>query len=85
MKLISTEKTTFTCGQCTMQYCYYKHLLEHLYWRHGTERVWCKQCSLKRCQYVVDECHVLPIHEELQDDDLPSEDSPDNAEKEADY
>ncbi|KAJ8723933.1 hypothetical protein PYW07_007913 [Mythimna separata] len=61
MILISSEKTTFTCGQCTMQYCNYKHLLEHLYVRHDIESVWCKQCSLKRCQYAVHDCHVLPI------------------------
>ncbi|KAJ8723929.1 hypothetical protein PYW07_007909 [Mythimna separata] len=81
------EKTTLTCGQCSMQYCNYKHLLEHLYWRHDIESIWCKQCSLKRWQYAVHECNVLPIYEVLQDDDLPSEDSPDsaNAEKEADY
>ncbi|KAJ8727567.1 hypothetical protein PYW07_001686 [Mythimna separata] len=43
-----------------------------------------KPCSLKRWQYAVHECHVLPIYEVLQDD-LPSEDSPGNLEKEADY
>ncbi|KAJ8723931.1 hypothetical protein PYW07_007911 [Mythimna separata] len=85
MIVISSEKTMFTCGQCTMQYCNYKHLLEHLYVRHDIESIWCKQCSLKRCQYAVHECNVLPIYEVLQDDDLPSEDSPDNAEKEVDY
>ncbi|KAJ8727568.1 hypothetical protein PYW07_001687 [Mythimna separata] len=84
MGVLSSENTMFTCGQCSMQYCNYKQLLEHLYWRHGTESVRCNQCSLKRWQYAVHECHVLPIYVVLHEEDLPSEDCPTNAEK-ADY
>ncbi|KAJ8723934.1 hypothetical protein PYW07_007914 [Mythimna separata] len=54
--------------------------------RQLAEAVGCDpNCSLKPWQNAVHECNVLPIYEVLQDDDLPSEDSPDNAEKEADY
>ncbi|KAJ8733296.1 hypothetical protein PYW08_001594 [Mythimna loreyi] len=83
--IISRVKTTFTCGRCSMMYLDYKHLLEHLYWRHGTESVWCKECSVKRWLYAPHECHVLPIYEILEDDPLPSEDSPDQFERETDF
>lgn len=49
------------CGRCAMFYSEYKHLLEHLFWRHGTESGWCERCGLKRWRYAAHVCHVLPI------------------------
>ncbi|PZC86643.1 hypothetical protein B5X24_HaOG206204 [Helicoverpa armigera] len=82
----SLVKSTFTCGRCSMLYFDYKRLLEHLYWRHGTESFWCKQCELKRWRYAVHVCHVLPINYEiLEDSDLNSEDPSYYSERETDF
>ncbi|VVC87587.1 unnamed protein product [Leptidea sinapis] len=59
------ESLVYTCGRCDMFYYDYKQLLEHLYWRHGTESLWCNQCALKRWQYAAHVCNVLPIDESL--------------------
>jgi len=56
-----TREGTFKCGKCSMKYLDYKVLLEHLYWRHGTESYWCRSCSLKRWSYAIHFCHVLPF------------------------
>lgn len=64
------KPASLTCGRCTMLYGDYKHLLEHLYWRHGTESSWCELCGLKRWSYAVHVCHVLPINDaEFEDED----------------
>lgn len=76
----SLVKANYTCGRCSMLYFDYKRLLEHLYWRHGTESYWCRLCSLKRWQYAAHVCNVLPIYYE----DL-SEDSPCWEERETDF
>lgn len=58
----------YTCGRCNMFYHAYKQLLEHLYWRHGTESQNCKDCGLKLWQYAAHMCNVLPVDElELED------------------
>ncbi|CAK1546167.1 unnamed protein product [Leptosia nina] len=62
---ITEVKTVYTCGKCYMFYYEYKHLVEHLYWRHGTESFCCKQCGLKRWRYAAHMCHVLPIDESV--------------------
>ncbi|VVD05863.1 unnamed protein product [Leptidea sinapis] len=59
------ESLVYTCGRCDIFYYDYKQLLEHLYWRHGTESLWCNQCDLKRWQYAAHVCNVLPIDESL--------------------
>ncbi|VVC88710.1 unnamed protein product, partial [Leptidea sinapis] len=59
------ESLIYTCGRCDMFYYDYKQLLEHLYWRHGTESLWCNQCGWKRWQYAAHVCNVLPIDESL--------------------
>lgn len=83
----SVVKAMFTCGRCSMPYLEYKHLLEHLYWRHGTESFWCNKCSLKRWHYAVHVCHVLPIYCDkiLEDDNLKSEEPTYCSERETDF
>lgn len=44
-----------------MYYYDYKHLLEHLYWKHGTESVSCTSCNLRMWKFCKHFCHVLPI------------------------
>lgn len=44
-----------------MYYYDYKLLLEHLYWKHGTESSLCTSCCLKKWKYAKHFCHVLPI------------------------
>lgn len=53
-----------TCGRCAMLYADYKNLLEHLYWRHGTESFRCTKCSLKQWRYAPHVCYVLPINDD---------------------
>lgn len=56
----------YTCERCAMPYSNYKHLVQHLYWRHGTESYWCNKCCLKRWPYAPHLCHVLPFdHDDL--------------------
>ncbi|CAH4038311.1 unnamed protein product [Pieris brassicae] len=57
------NNVAYTCGRCAMIYYDYKQLLEHLYWRHGTESVSCNKCLLKQWAYAAHICHVLPIDE----------------------
>lgn len=57
-----------TCRSCVVSYCDYKLLLEHLYWRHGTESFWCNTCGLKRWLFAVHICHVLPINNDVTND-----------------
>lgn len=57
------KAVTLSCGSCEMLYTEYKQLLAHLYWRHGTESAWCKNCGLKRWRYAPHVCHVLPIND----------------------
>ncbi|CAG4916126.1 unnamed protein product [Colias eurytheme] len=64
---VNTKAVVYTCGRCAMFYYEYKQLVEHLYWRHGTESLWCKKCGLKRWQYAAHVCNVLPIDESVID------------------
>ncbi|CAH4031531.1 unnamed protein product, partial [Pieris brassicae] len=57
------NNVAYTCGRCAMIYYDYKQLLEHLYWRHGTESVSCNKCLVKQWAYAAHICHVLPIDE----------------------
>lgn len=59
--LFITTWQKHSCGGCNMYYYDYKHLLEHLYWKHGTESVLCNECGLKKWKYAKHFCHVLPI------------------------
>ena len=61
-------KNKFTCGRCAIQYSEYKHLVEHLYWRHGTESAFCQQCQVKRWSFAAHKCHILPINIEIVKD-----------------
>lgn len=82
---VKPVNSSLTCGRCSMLYSDYKHLLEHLYWRHGTESSRCERCGLKRWQYSHHVCHVLPIN----DIELEGHGSNSNfqyyAERESDY
>lgn len=56
------EKTPviFTCGRCASFYHEHDVLLEHLYWRHGTESHVCNQCNLRKWTFAIHKCFVLP-------------------------
>ncbi|XP_073957984.1 inhibitor of growth protein 4-like isoform X1 [Choristoneura fumiferana] len=41
----------------------YRLLLEHLYWRHGTESIACNKCGLRRWEFAEHMCNVLPIYQ----------------------
>lgn len=62
---VFVDKNKFTCGRCSVQYYDYKRLLEHLYWRHGTESTICQQCEVKRWPFAAHKCHILPINAEI--------------------
>ncbi|XP_037296459.1 uncharacterized protein LOC119189874 [Manduca sexta] len=80
---VKSTSVALTCHGCTMPYGDYKQLLEHLYWRHGTESFWCKMCGLKRWGFAIHICHVLPIKNE--DGGNESDDSQYYSERESDY
>ncbi|XP_063360788.1 uncharacterized protein LOC134649885 [Cydia amplana] len=85
---MSTNATTllssiYPCVKCQVCYQGYKQLLEHLYWRHGTESVWCS-CGLKRWVYADHQCNVLPIDDD-DDESVSSEDSQYYSERETEF
>lgn len=81
--LVKTADLRVSCGSCSVLYAEYKQLLEHLYWRHGTEGFWCKICDLKRWRYAPHVCHVLPIND--GDVEESSSDSLYHDERESEY
>ncbi|KOB68051.1 Uncharacterized protein OBRU01_18869, partial [Operophtera brumata] len=83
--LVKPVGSGLTCGRCAMLYNEYKPLLEHLYWRHGTESFRCENCGLKRWKYAAHVCHVLPINDAEFEEDGSSSDFRYYAERESDY
>ncbi|KAF9815930.1 hypothetical protein SFRURICE_009828 [Spodoptera frugiperda] len=78
----ATAMPKFTCGLCSRSYSNYKHMLEHMYWRHGTESFCCKQCTVKRWRFAPHLCHVLPI--DVADNNMNSE-GPTQETRESEY
>lgn len=62
-----------------MFYYDYKHLLEHLYWKHGTKSEFCSACGLKMWKFSKHYCYVLPIDdafiENFENDDAVDDSS----------
>lgn len=58
----STPSTpvVYTCGRCQMFYYNHQTLLEHLYWKHGTESDVCKTCQMKKWSFALHKCYHLP-------------------------
>ncbi|KAF9815922.1 hypothetical protein SFRURICE_009820 [Spodoptera frugiperda] len=80
------EPIKYTCGLCTTSYSDYITLIQHLYWRHGTESFPCKNCNVKRWLHAPHLCHVVPFHEETFDDDELNPENPTiTAERESEY
>lgn len=52
----------YPCPKCYVFYEDYRNLLEHLYWRHGTESFSCTECGLRQWLFAEHLCHVLPIY-----------------------
>lgn len=50
----------YTCGRCSIFYYNHQTLLEHLYWRHGTESDVCRTCKLKKWSFANHKCYHLP-------------------------
>ncbi|CAG9790180.1 unnamed protein product [Diatraea saccharalis] len=61
----------YECGACSTEYKLYRDLVCHLFWRHGTESQSCGKCPVRRWQYALHICNVLPY------DDLVYGDEPD--------
>lgn len=68
-EMLKSTSPYYTCGRCSMFYSDYKQLVEHLYWRHGTESKTCRECGLKQWRYAAHQCNVLPIDETMEDSD----------------
>lgn len=67
---VNSNAVVYTCGRCAMFYYEYKQLVAHLYWRHGTESFWCKNCGLKRWEYAAHLCNVLPTDGTIEDSEV---------------
>ncbi|XP_013200701.2 inhibitor of growth protein 1-like [Amyelois transitella] len=65
------KTTRHVCGRCGMSYKEYKQLVEHLYWRHGTESAACKQCRQRKWDFAPHRCHVLPYDDANIESDMP--------------
>ncbi|CAH0407417.1 unnamed protein product [Chilo suppressalis] len=59
----SPRPKKYTCGECSATYDDYKDMVCHLFWRHGTESISCYKCNVRRWQFAVHICHVLPYDE----------------------
>ncbi|CAG9790144.1 unnamed protein product [Diatraea saccharalis] len=61
----------YECGACSTKFKLYRDLVCHLFWRHGTESLSCSRCPVRRWQYALHICNVLPY------DDIVYGDEPD--------
>lgn len=66
---VAATDIVYPCGRCEMLFKNYKVLVQHLFWRHGTESYWCNKCCMKRWKYAAHICYVLPFDDEEFDDD----------------
>ncbi|CAH2105556.1 unnamed protein product [Euphydryas editha] len=64
------EGIVYKCGRCAISYYDYKVLVAHLFWRHGTESRCCKKCGIKRWEYAVHVCNLLPTDGCIEDTQL---------------
>ncbi|CAG9790111.1 unnamed protein product [Diatraea saccharalis] len=63
----------YKCGACSTEFKQYRHLVCHLYWRHGTESLPCSRCPVRRWEYALHICNVLP-YDDLAYGDEPAAD-----------
>ncbi|XP_053603836.1 uncharacterized protein LOC128671412 [Plodia interpunctella] len=66
------KSVNYKCGSCAMLYSDYKQLVEHLYWRHGTESYLCKRCMLRQWHFAAHICNVLPTDGSHYDETIPA-------------
>ncbi|XP_028175450.1 uncharacterized protein LOC114363819 [Ostrinia furnacalis] len=67
---VASTDIIYPCGHCNIMYKDYKTLVQHLFWRHGTESQFCRKCCMKRWRYAAHICNVLPFEDKQYDEEV---------------